>query len=593
LKITNAATATYPLSGKTVYDFKVTDSSGAIYGITLDGSGREVSSAQLRASEQAAYKARFGKLSQSLAQKLASAQQDQAIPVMIWLKAPASAQAKRPALSNNGRSAVSQAQVNAFYQQVDAQRAATIQPLVESVANRARTLGTNVKTEKYSPVVYASLTPQAIRQVAQLNEVDQVYESKTLKPMLDTARQTILANVVESRGIIGSGVKVAEIEVGGKINTSNPYLQDITQDTTYSCEHPHAAAVAGDIRSTHPTIRGSAPNVSLWIGGSCGGWDDQLTNRSTAAADWGAKVFNLSLGRDSGLDVDGFARYYDDLVINGSRTVVVAAGNYGSPGCIQGTNGNVGTPAVAHNIITVGNFDDKGTTDWNDDAMNPCSSWRNPKSTHNDRQKPEVAAPGTNITSTINSSPWIGDTGSGTSYAAPLVAGVAAQLIQRNSSLSAWPEVVKAIIMTSAVHNIEGSQQLSEYDGAGGVAADRADDIARGVGGNSGAQSYSCDASTSLDVATISLNAGQRTRATIVWDNNPDYSDYANRPSADLDFQIINSSDQVVASSSSYDNTYEIVDFTPSSSDTYKLRVKKHRCDLTPKWLGWAWRQGN
>jgi uncharacterized protein YgbK (DUF1537 family) len=214
LKITNAATATYPLSGKTVYDFKVTDSSGAIYGITLDGSGREVSSAQLRASEQAAYKARFGKLSQSLAQKLASDQQDQAIPVMIWLKAPASAQAKRPALSNNGRSAVSQAQVNAFYQQVDAQRAATIQPLVESVANRARTLGTNVKTEKYSPVVYASLTPQAIRQVAQLNEVDQVYESKTLKPMLDTARQTILANVVESRGIIGSGVKVAEIEVG-------------------------------------------------------------------------------------------------------------------------------------------------------------------------------------------------------------------------------------------------------------------------------------------------------------------------------------------------------------------------------------------
>jgi hypothetical protein len=147
--------------------------------------------------------------------------------------------------------------------------------------------------------------------------------------------------------------------------------------------------------------------------------------------------------------------------------------------------------------------------------------------------------------------------------------------------------------MTSAVHNIEGNTRLSEYDGAGGVAADRADDIARGVGGNSGARGYACDANASVDVATISLTAGQRTRATIVWDNNPEYSDYANRPSADLDFQIVNASDQVVTSSSSFDNTYEIVDFTPSTSGTYKLRVKKWRCDLTPKYLGWAWRQGN
>ena len=589
LTIANAATTTYPLQGKTVYEIKVTDSSGTVYGITLDGSGREVSSAQLRTAEQIAYKARFGRLSQNLAQKLANTPQNQVIPVMIWLKDSSSTQLQRPPATNASRSAVSLAQVNAFHRQVDAQRAAAIRPLVESVANRVRRLGTNVKTEKYSPVVYARLTPQAIRQVAQLNDVDQVYEDQLNKPALEVARSTVRADIVQSRGYSGSGIKVGEIEVGGQINTSNPYLAGVTQDTTYSCLADHAAAVAGDIRSTHPTVRGIAPEVSLWIGGSCAGSGDELTNRSTAAADWGARVFNLSWGHDSNQVVDGLARYYDDLVINSYRTVVVAAGNEGDPG----ESGNVGSPGVAYNIITVGSFDDRNTTNWSDDVMSGFSSWRNPKSTNGDRQKPEVTAPGSNINSTINSAPWVGNTGSGTSYASPIVAGMAAQLIQRNPTLSYWPEQVKAIIMTTAVHNIEGSERLSEYDGAGGVAADRADDIAHGVGGSSGAQSYSCDTDASLDVATLSLTAGQRTRATIVWDNNPAYSEYANRPSADLDLQVVSSSSNLIVSSSSWDNNYELVDFTPSSSGTYKLRVKRYRCDLTPRWLGWAWRQGN
>ncbi|HEY9744136.1 MAG TPA: hypothetical protein V6C90_26905, partial [Coleofasciculaceae cyanobacterium] len=112
LKIANAAKTTYPLSGKSAYEIKVTDSSGVIYGVTLNGSGQEVNSAKLRTDEQAVYKARYGKLSQNLANKIANASQNQPIKVMLWLKAPSSSQVQRPASSNNGRSAVSQAQVN-------------------------------------------------------------------------------------------------------------------------------------------------------------------------------------------------------------------------------------------------------------------------------------------------------------------------------------------------------------------------------------------------------------------------------------------------------------------------------------------------
>jgi hypothetical protein len=35
------------------------------------------------------------------------------------------------------------------------------------------------------------------------------------------------------------------------------------------------------------------------------------------------------------------------------------------------------------------------------------------------------------------------------------------------------------------------------------------------------------------------------------------------------------------------------VEFTPTVSGNHTLRVHKYRCDLTPRWLGYAWRAGN
>ncbi len=587
LRVINSVEAKYPLQDKTVSDFKVIDESGKIYGITLDSSGQEVSSTQLRANEKTTNATRYGKLYPALAEKLANTATTQPLRVIIWLKETSQSETSRPAPNPGNTLRASEAQVNDFFKQVDARRAAAVQPIVNSAVNKLRSLGTNISTEKYSPVVYANLTPQAIAQVANWDEVDQVYEDQKAKPTLNIARHTILADVVQNRGITGSGVQVGEVEVGGRIATTNPYLVGVTQDTTYSCLSSHSTGVAGIIRSTNPTYRGIAPNVSLWVGGSCPGSDgtapfSQLQDRSTAAADWGARVLNLSLGGNSNRQVDSAARFYDDMVINRFRTVVVAAGN-------EGNSGNVLTPGVAYNIITVGSFNDRVTPN----LISSFSSGLGPVSTHSDRIKPEVVAPGNSISSTTTSSPWIGNIGSGTSFATPMVAGTAALIIQRNSSLAYWPEAVKAILMTTAVHNITGDARLSTLDGAGGIFADRADDIAHGVGGNWGAQSYNCSAPTSSDVATISLTAGQRTRAAIAWDNDPSYSNYASQPGADLDLQIVNASGTVVASSASYDNTYEISDFTPSTTGTYKLRVHKYRCDYSPRWLGWAWRQGN
>jgi hypothetical protein len=590
LTVVNSAVAHYSLSGRSTYDFKISDErDGAIYVVTLDERGERLDAAQLLAEEEALFYARHGRLEPALAEQMATAAEADTFEVILWLKEPAYHAPER--LDPEGRVARQAAQQ--FLEHVDEARAAVVAPLVAPVVERLNRMGHAAGADSYAPVVYAVLPAATIRQLSNWDELDRVYLAPVAVNELDVARATIFATTVHSRGFTGSGIRVAQIEVGGRIATSNPHLADVIQNTTYVCSSPHAhgTAVAGIIRSTHSTHRGIAPGATLWAGGSCGGSASELQNRSTAAADWGARAINLSWGSNIGLTPGANDRFYDTMVATRYRTIVKSAGNEAGP-CNSGT-GNVTSPGLAYNVITVGNFDDRNTTGWSDDVMNSCSSWRNPTSTRNDRIKPEVSAPGTLINSTTNASPWTGNVGSGTSYAAPMVTGVVALLIHRNSSLSSWPEAIKAIIMATALNNIEGSARLSDYDGAGGIAANRADDVARRVNGNWGGQAYTCSSATTVNLANMSLTGGVRTRVVIAWNNNPSYSSYASQPGADLDLRIRNAAGTVVASSTSWDNTYEIVDFTPSSSGTYTIQVVKGRCDYNPAYIGWAWYHGN
>jgi len=282
------------------------------------------------------------------------------------------------------------------------------------------------------------------------------------------------------------------------------------------------------------------------------------------------------------------------MVVNRAVTVVKSAGN--EAGSCRSQTGNVTSPGLAYNVITVGNFDDRNTVDWATDGMHPCSSYVDPTSTHGDRQKPEVAAPGTNINSTIISDPWVGCTFaecSGTSFAAPMVTGVAALLMQRNSTLQIWPESVKAILMATAVHNIEGAARLSDKDGAGGIVADRADNVVQGINGGWGTVGYSCNTPTPLDVATMPLVEGVRTRVVIAWNNDPAYQFYDSQPSADLNLVVYHESGSFATAIGNFDNTYEILSFIPWLSGNHILRVVRTRCEYSPARMGWAWYQGN
>jgi subtilisin family serine protease len=103
-----------------------------------------------------------------------------------------------------------------------------------------------------------------------------------------------------------------------------------------------------------------------------------------------------------------------------------------------------------------------GASFWTGERMAAFSSWQNPTT---GVETPQVAAPGVNISMlTCNAPSWTGYTSSGTSFSSPIAAGVAALVVSKQPALGSWPEAVRAIVMATAWHNIEGAARLSSKD---------------------------------------------------------------------------------------------------------------------------------
>jgi serine protease AprX len=523
-----STTSTYRLFNQTAYAFKALDTEAAtIYTITLDREGEEVNPDHLLAAERAAYRALYGKLEPELSEWVRRASASERKSVMIWVREPPGLPRITPPMPHSG---VSQEAVDRYFAQVRSLRESQVASVVCPIADRCRERGLSVRYGRYVPVLYGELSASDVRLLEGWVEVESMGLNHEPVPFMDVARQAVRADIVEARGFRGAGVKVAMVEPtvfglsGSRVETNNPYLTG-TMTQNVCPVGLHATLVAGAIRSTHPTVRGIAPEVDLWAGEVCSPGEDPI-QRFEQAIDWGARVGNFSAG-DPGpsyapCDTSGRVflnetdRSYDTLVFKNRFPLVIAAGNGGLSVICANPDldpfGHIASPARAYNVIAAGGYDDKDTPDWSDDCLYVQSSWCDPASQYGDREKPEMVAPAASIKSTLADGPeWVGcalgtcipdwlcacrlDLPSpvivcksgywGTSFAAPIVTGMVALMIQRsrslNSALEAWPEAIKAILMATAVHNIEADTRLSECDGAGGVDAASADDVVRGV----------------------------------------------------------------------------------------------------------------
>jgi subtilisin family serine protease len=445
-----------------------------------------------------------------------------------------------------------------------------------------------------TPAIAATLDAKQIRELAGDERIDAIYDAPVATADLGVAKQTTGVTQAHGTGLDGTGVRVGIVEVGGRTESASWLMRPVQQNTANVCANPtqHTTNVTSVIAGQRINVFGQivgedgvSKRADVLVGGSCTGVTAELQAAATRAADWGARTINLSWGSDTNLTIGAGDRFFDEMVHNRWRTIVKSAGNRNCS--IAGTpDADVTSPGLAYNVVTVGGLDDQGTAQWSDDTMYACSSFGDPTSRNGDREKPELVAPAANI-EMVDPGPANLFVDSGTSFAAPHVTGVTALLIQQNSRLTVWPEILRAVLMASATHNIEGSTSLSDQDGAGGLAANRAS----GIGGNPPSWNgvgFACSTPHTLDLTTRAMGRRTHHRIAISWTTDPAFADYSQRPSADIDLQVADSLGRVVASSSSWDNTTEIVEFDSWSAGTYTVRAINFRCDRAT-FLGWAW----
>ena len=299
--------------------------------------------------------------------------------------------------------------------------------------------------------------------------VKRVWYDREVKTVLDTATKTTHSTDLWSEEVTGRGITVAVLDTGifhhpdltGRITG---FLDLVKQKKEPYDDNGHGTHVAGDIASdgtrSDYRYKGPAPEadlVGIKVLNSLGsgslstvikGIEWCIDNKDT----YGIRILNLSLGSEATLS------YKNDPVCQAvgkawqaGLVVCAAAGNSGPE------ERTINSPGIHPDIITVGALNNIDPESPEGSVVADFSS-RGP--TGDGLAKPDVLAPGVGIVSlrspksTVDkqrkdtrTEEWY-TTLSGTSMATPICAGIVAQMLQVNPSLT--PGQVKARLKKTA-----------------------------------------------------------------------------------------------------------------------------------------------
>ena len=255
-------------------------------------------------------------------------------------------------------------------------------------------------------------------------------------------------------------------------------------------------------------------------------------------------------------------RDWDNFVVSWRKSTFNSGGNTGN-----GT-GNVRSPGKGLNIITVGNYRDSTDSIWS------SSPFVDPNTGN---QKPEVSAPGVSITAG-------GFTMTGTSMSTPHAAAFTADMMSSSTYLKGKPYLAKAKLLAGATDVISGGANAVGLGGIDFASAHWSGYAYWWEGGNGSFNSFaSSDGGTSnsyLERRVYISSGWDRTRVVISWLNDGSHS-YANRNSAhpigqDFDVRVYAPNGSYVGGSFSWDNPYESVNFSPTQSGYYTVKINRY-----------------
>ena len=263
--------------------------------------------------------------------------------------------------------------------------------------------------------------------------------------------------------IVDSGIDATKVaDFGTRIAAHVDFCSLCPVGSTGDLEG-HGTMVAGLAAGSSSLYPGVAQNANLVDLRTTAADGSSRTSDVIAATDWilknkdayGIRVANYSMrsANPSTFRYDPLDAAVESLWFHGI-VVVAAVGNYGvanTPQKIQYAPGN--DPFV----ISVGALGENGTTTATDDTIAPWSAYGH---TLDGFVKPEISAPGRWIVGPVPDGSTLPTTApdrvlapgymwmSGTSLAAPIVAGAAAQVLARHPNWT--PDQVKGALMESA-----------------------------------------------------------------------------------------------------------------------------------------------
>ena len=557
-----------PLQGLVVTEQRRVDPlTGVVVRTAHDQSGRAVPDLDaLLERERLLRRARDGKLSHDLVELLERTGPEELVDVVFWLVEPAELD-----LALLLGEELSAGRTPAEARQLTLATARAVhEPANRAFARRLEAAGFTVGlVGDYWPDVFATLPAGAVRAWAAEPEVDLAYRRfKEGGPELDWAQGTMRTHIVHDLGVTGAtGPTKVLVNDCGEVTTTHAWLPPVIKGTTSSVQS-HPCGVAGNICANNGSnLFGAAKGLpQLYSYDGCG--DDA---KAQAAWSWGmgqgidlgnCSWWNGSMGSIVFLD-----RFFDYTIRNFSVMLFKSNGNQGQTSTPYATS-----PGNGYNMISVGCYNDGDSWNWTGDAMASYSSYWNPAEGH---EKPEVATPG-DVTITTGTSGTSTQTFNGTSSASPLACGVGTLLCNEKPALLGSMTTLKAALMVGAWHNIEGAQPISDKDGAGGVHAAASHSLLRSNQYESGTFTAASFPGGTYD-RTIDLIAGLETRIIALWFSDPDAAYSTDLLKMDLDLAVLDPSNQVVASSASTKNPFELVQFTPAVSGTYTVRLTRQK----------------